>query len=113
MSHALGLVPPTSRCIIRSSGPRTARPPISGLTATARDAARLERGADAGDGEDRVDRDERVARGDHDRVGRRDRLEDAGRRARRVGAVVDERVDLVLVLPGDEPLLEGERALAA
>ena len=30
---------------------------------------------------------------------------------RRVGTVVDERVDLVLVPPGDEPLLERERAL--
>ena len=29
----------------------------------------------------------------------------------RLGTVVDERVDLVLVPPGDEPLLEGERAL--
>ena len=77
------------------------------------DAARLERGADAGDGEDRVDGDERVARGDHDRVGRGDRFEDAGRRARALGSVVDERVDLVLVAAGDEPLLEGERALRA
>ena len=74
-------------------------------------AARLERRADPGHGEDRVDRDERVARGDHDRVGGGERLEDAGGRPGRVRAVVDERVDLVLVPAGDEPLLERERAL--
>ena len=33
-----GVVPPAMRCSIRSSGPLTARPPISGLTATARTA---------------------------------------------------------------------------
>ncbi len=75
------------------------------------DAARLERGADAGDGEDRMDGDERVARSDHDRVRGSDRVEDAGRRAALLGAVVDERVDRILVAPGDEPLLEREGAL--
>ena len=67
---------------MRSAGPLTARPPISGLTATHGTRRALERGADLLDREDRPDRDVRVARRDHDQVGRVERLEHAGRGAR-------------------------------
>ncbi len=58
-----------------------------------------------------MDRDERVARRDHDRVCVGDRRQHAGRCSRLLGSLVDERVDLVLVASGDEPLLEDERAV--
>ena len=94
---------------MRSSGPRTARPPIKRADRDAAHASSLDRGTDPGHGEDRMDRDERVARGDHDRIGSLDRLDHPGGRAGRVRAVVAQRIDLVLVASGDEPLLERER----
>ncbi len=56
-----------------------------------------------------MDRDERVARGDHDRIGSLDRLDHSRGRAGRVRTVVAQRIDVVLVASGDEPLLKRER----
>ena len=91
---------------MRSAGPLTARPPISGLTATHGHAARRERLADRSHGEDRADRDVGVARREEDQVGVGDRLEDAGRSGGALLAFEADGVDLVAVAARDEPLLE-------
>ena len=88
---------PRAAASIRSAGPFTARPPISGLTATHGTRALLERRADLLDREDRPDRDVRVARRDHDDVGLLERLEHAGRRRGLGRARVVDRVHLVAV----------------
>ena len=59
-----GDVPPARRASIRSAGPLTARPPISGLTATAGTRRAASASRIAVDREDRADRDVRVARRD-------------------------------------------------
>ena len=103
-------VPPAMRESIRSSGPETAFPPTSGLTATQRArrpsiAARIARHR-----EDRPDREVGVAGREQDRVRGRERLEDAGRRIGRDASLVPDVLHLVLVPAGDVPLLERERA---
>ena len=76
----------------------------------ARDPALFERSPDLRDGEDRPDRYERVARSDDDQLRRRERVEHTGGGRRRRLAVEAHAVDLVPVLPRDEPFLEGEGA---
>ena len=67
---------------MRSAGPFTARPPISGLIATQGALRRSSAPRISGDREDRPDRDVRIARRDQDHVRRVDRLDDARARAR-------------------------------
>ena len=71
-------------------------------------AARGDRLAHAGHGEDRVDRDERVRRCDHDPRPRRDGVEHAGGRASGVGADELDARDVDVVATRDEVLLEPE-----
>ena len=113
LSTCCGPVPPASRASIRAAGPRTASPPISGLTATAGTRPALERLADPGDGQDRADADERVARRDRDQVGGLQRLEHARRGPRGLGALEAHAVHLVAVAARDEPLLERQLARRA
>ena len=71
--HVRGDVPPASRASMRSAGPLTARPPISGLTATHGTRPLRERSrVSACDRENRRDRDVRIARRD-ERAARRRR----------------------------------------
>ena len=66
------------RVSIRSSGPFTARPPISGLTATERTARAASASRIARHRKDGVDGDVRVAGRDDDRIRTRERLDDPG-----------------------------------
>jgi hypothetical protein len=72
-------------------------------------ASRLEGLADLADGVDRAEREVGVARGEEDRRGVAERLEDARGRARLLRALVPDVVHLVPVRATDEPLLERER----
>ena len=107
--HARGDVPPARRCSIRSAGPFTARPPMSGLTATQGHVPPRERVANLAHREDRGERDVRVARREQDQIRARDRVEHARRRPRRLFPLEAEGIDLVAVAAGDEPFLERER----
>ena len=96
---------------IAAAGPRSAAPATIGLTATRRSRARGERVADAGHGQDRLDRDQRVGRGDHDGLGAGDRLEHAGRRPGRLGALEAQPEHGVGVAAADVVRLEVELAV--
>jgi hypothetical protein len=66
--------------------------------------------ADAGDREHGTDRDHRVRRADHDRVGLVQRVEHAGRRPGRIGAVEAHALYCRLAAFTDEPFLHREVA---
>ena len=103
-------VPPARRASIRSAGPLTARPPTSGLTATAGARRRSSAARIGRHREDRPDAHVGVAGREHDHVRGLERVHDAGRRPRVLGAGEATASTSSAVAARDEPLLERERA---
>ena len=103
-----------SEASIRSAGPLSALPPMIPLTATIRRAApsgRREELRQAGNGEDRPDRDDRVRRRDDDDVGGAERGDDLGGRAGGLDPGEADLADVGRLAEPDEVVLEVEPAV--